>query len=215
MDAKEKVTYSMKREHMGSCTYESCNCPLSGCGFDDSYKDLYLHFSSKHPASATRFTFDSSFSVHVSGNTEYKFLQENNHTLFILNYSVQEIGAVANIICMGPSCLQNEYSYELEARNRDTSSNFITLLVPRQPKWKEDLPERAGLVVQNVFFGPSWDRKIQCIKGHPACSSCCSKYSNECPADFLSISDIPCLVMEELRDRRYLVWIESMGAKKY
>ncbi|XP_074363405.1 E3 ubiquitin-protein ligase SINA-like 2 [Apium graveolens] len=162
---KEKVTYSMKREHMGSCAYEACYCPLPGCGFDGSNKDLYLHFSSKHPASATRFTFDSSFSVHVSGNTEYKFLQENNHTLFILNYSVQEIGGVANIICMGPSCLQNEYSYELEARNRDTSSNFITLLVPRLPKWKEDLPERAGLVVQNVFFGPSWDRKIQvCIR---------------------------------------------------
>lgn len=155
----------MKREHMQSCAYEPCYCPLPGCGFDGSYSDLYLHFSSKHPASATRFTFDSSFSVHMGANMMYKFLQEDDRTLFILNYCVLTIGYVANIICVGPRCSENEYSYELEAAGSVHSSSKFTSLVPSLPKWMEDLPAKSGLLVQKFFIDSSWDHKIQvCIR---------------------------------------------------
>ncbi|KAK1351624.1 hypothetical protein POM88_054083 [Heracleum sosnowskyi] len=138
---------------------------FAGCGFDGSYKDLYLHFACKHPASATRFMFDSSFSVHMGANMKYKFLQEDDHTLFILNYGVQTFPNVANIICMG--CLQNKYSYELEAGGVHSSLKFNSL-AQSLPKWTVGLPVKSGLEDQNFINNSSWDPKIQvciCRKG--------------------------------------------------
>lgn len=160
---EEKVRYSLKREHEQSCAYEPCYCPLAGCGFDGSYKDLYLHFACEHPASATRFTFGSFFSVHMGANM-YKFLQEDDHTLFILNYNVQSFQNVANILCVGPRCFQNKYSYELEAGSIHTSLK-LNSLAPSLPKWNVGLPEKSGLEDRTFNMNSSCDHKIQvCIR---------------------------------------------------
>ncbi|KAK1351627.1 RING-type E3 ubiquitin transferase [Heracleum sosnowskyi] len=146
---KEKVRYIMKLEHMRSCAYEPCYCPFPGCGFDGSYKDLYLHFAREHLASAIRFKFDTSFSVHMGANMKYKFLQENDNTLFIINYGVLDNGdvIVSNIICMGPSCLENEYSHELEASSGNSSVKFTYSSTQSQRKWEPCVPEKSLLVV--------------------------------------------------------------------
>ncbi|WOH10265.1 hypothetical protein DCAR_0729732 [Daucus carota subsp. sativus] len=161
---KEKVSYNMKREHERSCSYEPCCCPHPGCNFEGSYKDIYLHFAGKHSASATRFKFDASFPVHIGANMKYKFLQEHDHSLFILNYGVQTVGNVANIICIGPSSLQNKYSYELEASYADSSVK-LTSSTQSQPKWMAGLPQRSFLVVPKCFIDSSGMHKINiCIR---------------------------------------------------
>lgn len=153
----------MKREHERSCVFEPCYCPLPVCDFDGSYKDIYLHFARKHPASVTRFTFDCSFPVRIGAGMKFKFLQEQDNTLFVLNYGIQTIGNVANIICIGPSSLQKVYSYELEASNADSTVK-LTSLTHSQPKWTVGLPQKSLLVIPKVFIGPSGEHNIQvCI----------------------------------------------------
>lgn len=156
----------MKREHEQSCAYEPCYCPVPGCGFDGSYKDLYRHFAREHPDSATHFTFDSYFPVHVREDMESMFLQERDHTLFILNYGVQNFGSVAYIICMGPSCLRDKYSYELEASSVNRGSfKFSWPWIESLTKWTVDLSDKNGLVLPKVFTDSSWDQKIKvCIR---------------------------------------------------
>lgn len=161
---KEKVSYSMKREHERSCVCEPCYCPLPVCDFDGSCKDVYLHFARNHTASVTRFTFDSSFAVRIGASMKFKFLQAQDNTLFVLNCGVQTIGNVANIICIGPSSLQKVYSYELEASNADSTVK-LTSLAHSQPKWTAGLPQKSVLVIPKVFIGPSGEHNIQvCIR---------------------------------------------------
>lgn len=158
----------MKRElheHQQSCTYEPCHCPLPGCGFDGSCRDLYLHFAGMHSASAIRFTFDSSFPVHIGANTKYKFLQEaGDHTLFILNYGVDALGNVADVICVGSRSVQNEYSYDLEAGNVQRSAR-VTSVTQSLPRWTGGLAPKPILVVTKDLIDSPWDHKIQvCIR---------------------------------------------------
>ncbi|KAK1351628.1 RING-type E3 ubiquitin transferase [Heracleum sosnowskyi] len=163
---KEILSYIMKCEHEQSCAYEPCYCPVPGCGFDGSYRDLYRHFAREHPDSATHFTFDSYFPVHVREDMESIFLQERDHTLFILNYGVQNFGSVAYIICMGPSCLRDKYSYELEASSVNRGSfKFSWPWIESLTKWTVDLSDKNGLVLPKVFIDSSWDQKIKvCIR---------------------------------------------------
>lgn len=161
---EEKVSYSMKREHERSCVCEPCYCPNPVCHFDGSYKDVYLHFAREHRASVTRFTFDSPFPVRIGANMKFKFLQEQDNTLFILNYGVQTIGNVVNITCLGPSSLQKVYSYELEASNADSTVK-LTSLTHSQPKWTMGLPQKSVLVIPKNFIAPSGEHNIQiCIR---------------------------------------------------
>ncbi|KAL8117942.1 E3 ubiquitin-protein ligase SINA-like 7 [Apium graveolens] len=161
---KERVSYSMKREHERSCVCEPCYCPLPVCDFDGSCKDIYLHFARKHTASVTRFTFDCSFPVRIGVGMKFKFLQEQDNTLFVLNYGIQTIGNVANIICIGPSSVQKVYSYELEASNADSTVK-LTSLAHSQPKWTAGLPQKSVLLIPKVFIGLSGEHSIQvCIR---------------------------------------------------
>lgn len=163
---KKILSYGKKLEHEQSCPHEACYCPLPGCDFNASYKDLYRHFACEHPASATPFTFDSSFLVHLSANMKFIFLQECDHTLFILNYGVLNIGNVANIICVGPSGLKNEYSYELEASSAEGGTVKVTCPSTQSlTKWTVCIPEKPVILVPKDMVDSSQRQKIQvCIR---------------------------------------------------
>lgn len=155
----------MKCEHERSCAYEACYCPLPGCDFDASCKDLYRHFAREHQASATHFAFDSPFLVHLSEDMKFIFLQERDHTLFILNYSVQNNGNVANIICVGPSCLQNEYSHKLAASSANGGIKVTYSSTQSLTKWMVCIPKNSALVVPKELIDSSQHQQIKvCIR---------------------------------------------------
>lgn len=120
-----------------------------------------LPASTQHQPHASRLALF--FSVHMGANM-YKFLQEDDHTLFILNYNVQSFQNVANILCVGPRCFQIKYSYELEAGSIHTSLK-LNSLAPSLPKWNVGLPEKSGLEDRTFNMNSSCDHKIQvCIR---------------------------------------------------
>ncbi|KAK2986740.1 hypothetical protein RJ640_010965 [Escallonia rubra] len=158
---KETMSYSKKHDHEQTCIHASCSCPLSGCSFVGSSKQLYKHFSNKHPNSATSFSYDDYFSVSLGINQKHIILRERTEgMIFILNKGIECLGNVVNINCIGPSSSKIECSYDLIARD---GASYVILQCSAKniARWFEHLPPRAFLLLPKDLIGSHGQIKFQ------------------------------------------------------
>ena len=167
---KEVVTYSRKSDHEMTCIYAPCSCPLSHCKFIDSSKQLYLHFSSKHTNSATRFLYDSIFSVSLNVKDKFLVLQEQNDgVLFVLNNSVELLGNVVTINCVGASSTRGGFFYDLVVKTQGSSLRLESFT--KNSQHRVDNPPLTGfLLIPSDFFGSCGQLKLDVqIKRNAVC----------------------------------------------
>ncbi|KAF2313829.1 hypothetical protein GH714_013721 [Hevea brasiliensis] len=151
---REMVILSKKFDHNKTCTHAPCSCPLSGCNFVGSSKQLYQHFSRKHKGSATHFQYNNTFPVFFTLNDKYRILQEEKEgVLFVLNNKAEILGNVITISCIAPSASNREYFYELTAKMEGSNLRFQSFTKTIQKGNDEDVHAEEFLVVPNSYFG--------------------------------------------------------------
>ncbi|PWA63195.1 Aminotransferase-like mobile domain-containing protein [Artemisia annua] len=168
------MPYSKKIEHEQVCQHVTCFCPYPSCSFAYSPWSLYRHFDVQHPLSATRFTYNTTFSVSVEINQKQIFLQERRGSVvFILHHEVQQHGGRAFYVdCVGlKSTLKNMFVYHLaaESMDMDTSLTFKSV-----PEVHTQLPKhtfmKSYLTVPSMFAGDNGilSLSVCIIKDDPA-----------------------------------------------
>lgn len=167
---KEMISYSEKYDHDKACTYAPCSCPLRGCSFIGSSKQLYQHCSLKHASSVTRFQYNSTFPVFFPVNTKCLVLQEEKEdVLFILNSRVEPIGNMITVSCIGPPSSKVGYFYDLTASMEGSNLRFQSFT--KNIQIRVDKPPSVGfLLVPNAFFGSHGSISLElCIWRYGAC----------------------------------------------
>ncbi|XWS30786.1 hypothetical protein CRYUN_Cryun23aG0019600 [Craigia yunnanensis] len=71
----------MKQKHEKTCPFAPCSCPLAGCNFEGSSKQLCGHFSNEHRYSATRFHYERLVAITVGVNENFLILREETDEL--------------------------------------------------------------------------------------------------------------------------------------
>ncbi|CAK7338731.1 unnamed protein product [Dovyalis caffra] len=150
---KEDICFSKKYEHDKSCSHAPCTCPLSGCNFQGSSKQLYVHCRSKHLGELRGFQFNAIFPLFFTVNDKFRVLHEDKEgVLFILNNRSDFLGNVITVSCMGPSSSKQGYFYELTAKAEGSSIRFQSST--RNVQTRVDHPPSLGfLLVPNDFVG--------------------------------------------------------------
>ena len=172
---KETIRFDKKYDHESfMCIHQPCSCPQHGCEFLASSKILYLHYYEKHLHSAINFNYNSFFTVPIKKGVKNVILQEStDKTLFVLNYGVQSIGSVANIICIAQKSSKKCFSYELVAWKGDNSVKLESLTKSKQSyfpclQWSWYLYSTAFLLVPSYFLDSSGGHNFQvCIRSGP------------------------------------------------
>ncbi|KAI8534529.1 hypothetical protein RHMOL_Rhmol10G0097300 [Rhododendron molle] len=161
----ESVSYNKIHDHEKMCVYGPCSCPLSGCNFIGSSKDLFHHFSINHLNSAKHFQYNCLFPLELGVGQRYLILQEQSDRMtFVLNHGVELLGNVVNVICIAPSSTQRGYAYDLISRKEDSSVRLQSF-TESIPRWDEHLPLKMFLLVPSDFRGFSGKLKLElCIR---------------------------------------------------
>ncbi|KAI3761014.1 hypothetical protein L1987_51419 [Smallanthus sonchifolius] len=162
---KKTMTYSNKTEHEQMCPHATCFCPHPSCTFAGSSKNMYLHFGIQHAASTTRFTYNTTFFVHVTPLQKHIFLQEQHESvIFILNHQGKEHGRVLNVDCVGPSTLKTAFEYQITARTMESTLS-LQCAPEIYTRWSEHPLKKNYLTVPSDFFGYSGALPLHlCIK---------------------------------------------------
>ncbi|KAJ0873522.1 putative transcription factor C2H2 family [Helianthus annuus] len=162
---KTTMTYGKKTEHEQMCPFVTCYCPHPSCPFGGTSRNMYIHFGIQHAASTTRFTYDTTFFVHVATQQKHIFFQEQHESvIFILNHEVKEHGRALSVDCVGPSTLKSCFEYQITARQL---KSVLTLqCVPDvYTRWSEHPLKRNYLTVPSDFFCCSGTLPLHlCIK---------------------------------------------------
>jgi len=169
---KEAVSYSKKSDHEKTCIYAPCSCPLLDCNFIASSKQVYKHFSRKHPNSAISFLYDCAFSVSLNVNDKYLVLQEqNDNALFVLNNRVELLGNLVTVCCIGPCSSTTGFPSTVRAKI-DGSSLRLRSFTKNSQNWVDEPPSTGFLIIiPSGFFGSCGQLKFDiCIKRNAACS---------------------------------------------
>jgi E3 ubiquitin-protein ligase SIAH1 len=164
---KEAVSYSKKSDHEKTCIYAPCSCPLSSCNFIASSKQLYIHFSRKHPTSATCFQYGSMFSVTLKINDKFIVLKEQNDSvLFVLNNSVEIFGNLVRVYCIGPCSSTGGFPYTLLAKIHGSSLQLQSFTKNRQHCMDKPTSTATGfLLIPSDFFCSFGQFKLEvCIQ---------------------------------------------------
>ncbi|KAI3519323.1 hypothetical protein L1887_08353 [Cichorium endivia] len=148
---RESLIYHMKAKHEQVCIHTLCFCPLSSCGFANSSKNLYRHFSTHHSSSTTSFTFDTTFPLGVKRGEKHMILQERNEgVIFILNHEIHEHGTVFNVDCLGPNLFRSAFVYQLTMRCLETCLSIQS--VPEVfVKWEQHTPKKNYLTIPSDY----------------------------------------------------------------
>ncbi|KAG5029163.1 hypothetical protein AAZX31_05G114600 [Glycine max] len=162
---KETFSYSRKNNHEKECIYLPCSCPLTGCDFVASSKELFLHFSHRHVGMGTRFAYDKFFTVFLSINQRTIVLQEKNDgNLFIVHNNHEHLGNIVRISCIGPKSMA-EFQYEVLARHQGNALILQSFTKIVQGQYA-DAPSSTFLLIPSCLFGsPQLKLDIR-IKSH-------------------------------------------------
>ncbi|CAL1413404.1 unnamed protein product [Linum trigynum] len=152
---REVVTYSKKQAHDKACVYAPCLCPLSGCNFSDSVKQLCEHFRTTHKNRTVRFKYDTVFPAFFTSDHKLLVLQEETEgVLFLLTNSVGNVGNIIKVSCMGPASYKGRFFYEVSAKTEDSSVKFQSFAENVLKKGNEAPTATGGfLLVPASFFG--------------------------------------------------------------
>ncbi|XP_011035359.1 PREDICTED: E3 ubiquitin-protein ligase SINA-like 7 isoform X1 [Populus euphratica] len=172
---RENICFSKKYEHDKWCSHALCTCPLLGCNFQGSSKQLYLHCRRKHLGKLTSFQFNTSFPLFITVNDKFCILQEDKEgVLFILNNRWDTLGHVITVSCMGLSSSKPGYFYKLMTRAEGSNIRFQSSTRNVQTR-VDDPPSLGCLLVPNDFLGAygqiTLDVCIWHLGSYPAISS--------------------------------------------
>ncbi|XP_008229332.1 PREDICTED: putative E3 ubiquitin-protein ligase SINA-like 6 [Prunus mume] len=172
---KEMVTYNKKNEHEKACVYSPCSCPLSGCNFISSSKQLYLHFTVSHVDYATRFLYGINFSITLNIKDKFLVLQEKREgILFILDNHAEKLGNLVSLCCIQP-IFKGGFYYDLLAKTNESSLRFQSFT--KNSAGQVISPSSTGyFIIPSDFFSSGKLHMDLCIWRN-----------GQCPASFQSI----------------------------
>ncbi|XP_021832074.1 E3 ubiquitin-protein ligase SINA-like 7 isoform X2 [Prunus avium] len=172
---KEMVTYNKKNEHEKACMYSPCSCPLSGCNFISSSKQLYLHFTVSHVDYATRFQYGINFSITLNIKDKFLVLQEKRGgVLFILDNHAEKLGNLVSLRCIQPT-FKGGFYYDLLAKTNGSSLRFQSFT--KNSAGQVISPSSTGyFIIPTDFFSSGKLNMDLCIW-----------HNGRCPASFQSI----------------------------
>ncbi|XP_015583003.2 E3 ubiquitin-protein ligase SINA-like 10 [Ricinus communis] len=151
---KEMVSYSKKLDHDKICNNTPCSCPLSGCSFVGSSRQLYQHFSIKHKGSAAPFRYNITFPVFFTLNDKSLILQEEKEgVVFFLKNTAEILGNVITVNCLGGPSSKGGYFYELAARMEGSNLKFQSFTKNIQKVNHDDPHSDTFLIIPGSFFG--------------------------------------------------------------
>ncbi|CAA2983779.1 E3 ubiquitin- ligase SINA-like 6 [Olea europaea subsp. europaea] len=164
---KQTIHYGYKLDHEKACLYMPCSCPQIACNYVGSSKGLYRHFELNHSNCSRQFRFNLMVSISLEKNQNQLFLQEKTEgTLFILNRSIDRLGSLFNVVCVGPSSAKRRYSYTLTSKDGESSIKLESV-ADNMPKWIPQPPVKKYLLVPNDFIGSSGELKLEVIIWSP------------------------------------------------
>ncbi|XP_022850771.1 uncharacterized protein LOC111372621 [Olea europaea var. sylvestris] len=165
---KLKISYSYKLDHERACIYMPCSCPHLACNYVGSFEALYTHSEINHSNCSQRFHFSFTVSISLDKNQEQLFLQDKTErTLFVLNRSIDRLGSLFNVVCIGPTSAKRRYSYTITAKDGRESSIKLESVADNMPKWITHPPGKKYLLVPNDFVGSSGRLNLEVIIWHP------------------------------------------------
>ncbi|CAI9752948.1 unnamed protein product [Fraxinus pennsylvanica] len=165
---KQLISYSYKLDHEKACIYVPCSCPHLACDYVGSFEGLYTHFVINHSNCSQRFHFSLTVSISFDKNQKQLFLQEKTErTLFVLNRSIDRLGSLFDIVCIGPTSARRRYSYTLAAKDGGESSIRLESVADNMPKWIAHPPVKKYLLVPNDFVGSSGRLQLEVIIWSP------------------------------------------------
>lgn len=169
------VTLDYNNDHEETCIFSPCACPLPNCNFTGSSEQLSLHFSSKHWDSGRRFRYNNPLSVSLGINEQFLVLQaEEDGILFLLNKSIESIGNMIMVTCIGPSSSKEKFLYDLVA-GRGVSSLRLKSLAEYFPGRVEGFPPIDFLLIPFRFLGYSGQLELEvCIWNSKESGAGCS-----------------------------------------
>ncbi|XP_019182860.1 PREDICTED: putative E3 ubiquitin-protein ligase SINA-like 6 [Ipomoea nil] len=144
---KESLIYSNQNEHLSTCIYAPCSCPLQSCNFLGFSREVYTHFS-RHSSSAKCFIFNSPKLLSVENHQRFIYLQElTTRTIFVVNHNDESsLGSAINIICVAPQSSKRSFCYKLIVWDGDTTFELQSL-AENVPDWSPFTPMKIFLVV--------------------------------------------------------------------
>ncbi|XP_057971865.1 E3 ubiquitin-protein ligase SINA-like 10 [Malania oleifera] len=163
---KERLSYSRKHDHQKACNYAPCSCPLTGCRFISSSEQLSQHFRGAHSDSVSvrQFYYNCRFHVCLNMNDGFLVLQERDKgELFILHNRIKLPGNAVVVSCIRPQSFKGGFSYDLIARNGDSSLRLHSL-TENTPGLIENPFSKGFLLVPHGFVGTCHLLKLElCI----------------------------------------------------
>ncbi|XVF31711.1 hypothetical protein REPUB_Repub17cG0015600 [Reevesia pubescens] len=149
---REAFSYSMKQKHEKTCLFVPCSCPLAGCNFEGSSKQLSGHFSNEHKSSATHFQYGCLVPITLGVGEKFLILrEERDGSLFILNNKVETLGNVVTLSRIGPS-MEKGFFYELITKAQaDGSTLRLQSFTKSTPKRVDSPPSVGFLLVPSQF----------------------------------------------------------------
>ncbi|XVF81880.1 hypothetical protein PTKIN_Ptkin15bG0191300 [Pterospermum kingtungense] len=149
---REAFSYSMKQKHDKVCLFAPCSCPIAGCNFEGSSKQLYGHFGNEHNSSATRLQYNRLVPVTLRVDQHFLILREETDcSLFILNNKVETLGNVITLSQIGPS-VERGYSYDLITKAQPEGTTLHLQSFTKSTPRRVDSPPSLGfLLVPSQF----------------------------------------------------------------
>nr|GMD00919.1 putative E3 ubiquitin-protein ligase SINA-like 6 [Ipomoea batatas] len=142
---KESLIYSNQNEHLSTCIYAPCSCPLQTCNFLGFSREVYTHFSA-HLSSAKRFSFNSPKLISLKNHQRFVYLQEcTTRTIFVVNHNDDcSLGSAINIVCIAPRSSMRTFFYKLTARDGESSFELQSRA--------ENVPEWSPFTLMKIFL---------------------------------------------------------------
>ncbi|KAG7611048.1 Zinc finger RING-type [Arabidopsis suecica] len=111
------IYYGRESTHEKICNFSSCSCPVQGCNYTGSYKDLYEHYDLTHSTGSTAYRFNGVYYIAAMMFISDKILIERVYEkklLFVVQCFEEPCGVYVSVSCIAPSAPEvGEFSYGL------------------------------------------------------------------------------------------------------
>ncbi|EOA17204.1 hypothetical protein CARUB_v10005477mg [Capsella rubella] len=163
----KNVSYGKESTHVKECAFSQCSCPVPGCNYNGSYKDLYAHYILfSHPIEYINLPlkFDNSFIFRMEISKKILILRGLVKKLvFVVQCFKEPYGVYVTISCIAPSAPEvGKFSYHLSYIVDGYSMTFKSPEVKRVLEVSLETPREDFMLIPNSFLrGEMLDMKFR------------------------------------------------------
>ncbi|XP_023634328.1 E3 ubiquitin-protein ligase SINA-like 7, partial [Capsella rubella] len=165
----KKVSYGKESTHVNECVFSQCSCPVPGCNYNGSSKDLFFHYNlSSHPLEYINVPLkcDTSFSFRMAISNKILIKRELMMELvFVVQCFKEPYGVYVTIRCIAPSAPEiGKFSYHLSYTVDRYNMTFTSPEVKRVLEVSLETPREDFMLIPNSFLRGQMLYMKVCIK---------------------------------------------------